>query len=143
MAHKDCMIKQDVMERNFMTKSTDKTTAFYCRSAVKNEKSIQNQKEGLAHYTKEHGIEKHTFYTDDGFSGNSLKRPALRKLLDDIKDGKIATVVVVDDGRLSRNFEQAFGLKQLFEKGGTTYISIKGASISEETVKQFIIKPIL
>jgi DNA invertase Pin-like site-specific DNA recombinase len=104
-----------------MTKSTSKSVALYCRSAVPNEQSIQKQQENLTCYAKEHGIAKYKFYIDNGFSGNSFERPNLKQLINDVKDGKISVVVVADESRLSRNFEQYSELKRLFEENGISY----------------------
>ena len=40
-------------------------------------------------------------YDDGGFSGGSLERPALNRLLDDIKAGKVNVIVVYKIDRLS------------------------------------------
>src|SRR5262245_49160232 len=44
-----------------------------------------------------------TAYDDGGFSGGSLDRPALQKLLADIRDGRIDVVVVYKVDRLTRS----------------------------------------
>ena len=114
-----------------MTKSTSKLVAFYCRSAVKNEQNIQKQQETLANYAKENGIAEYKFYTDNGFSGNSLKRPALKQLMNDIKDSKIAEIVVMDESRLSRHKAQADEFKQLFEENNVKYIALQESALME------------
>ena len=43
------------------------------------------------------------FYDDGGFSGGNLERPALKRLLDDIRAGKIDIVVVYKVDRISRS----------------------------------------
>src|SRR5580698_11646900 len=42
-------------------------------------------------------------YDDGGFSGGNMERPGLKKLLADIADGKIDTVVVYKVDRLTRS----------------------------------------
>src|SRR5438477_11626384 len=44
-----------------------------------------------------------TRYDDGGFSGGNLERPALQRLLDDIRAGRIDTVVVYKVDRLTRS----------------------------------------
>jgi site-specific DNA recombinase len=44
-------------------------------------------------------------YDDGGHSGASLDRPALKKLLTDVRAGKIAIVVVYKVDRLTRSTE--------------------------------------
>ena len=41
-------------------------------------------------------------YDDGGFSGGTLERPALKRLLADIEDGRVDVVVVYKIDRLSR-----------------------------------------
>lgn len=42
-------------------------------------------------------------YDDGGFSGGNMNRPALNRLMDDIKAGKVQTVVVYKIDRLTRS----------------------------------------
>jgi DNA invertase Pin-like site-specific DNA recombinase len=83
-------------------KSNQKATAFYCRSAIKNDVAIENQKEKLANYAKRNNIEKYEFYIDNGFSGTTLDRPALKRLIADVKKGEVATIVASEICRLAR-----------------------------------------
>ena len=42
-------------------------------------------------------------YTDDGYSGGSLDRPGMKRLIEDIEAGEITHVIVVKLDRLSRS----------------------------------------
>src|SRR5690348_9174785 len=42
-------------------------------------------------------------YDDGGFSGGSLQRPALQRLLNDLKHGRVDTIVVYKVDRLTRS----------------------------------------
>src|SRR5262245_53457622 len=44
-----------------------------------------------------------TIYDDGGFSGGSMERPALKRLLDDVRAGKVDIVVVYKIDRLTRS----------------------------------------
>ena len=44
-----------------------------------------------------------TQYNDGGYSGGTLERPALQRLLDDIKSGKVDCIVVYKIDRLTRS----------------------------------------
>jgi DNA invertase Pin-like site-specific DNA recombinase len=63
-------------------------------------------------------------YDDGGFSGASLERPALRKLLSDVEGGKIDCVLVYKVDRLSRSLLDFARLIELFEKLGVSFVSV-------------------
>ncbi len=63
-------------------------------------------------------------YDDGGFSGGSLERPALKRLLDDIRAGKVQIVVVYKIDRLTRSLMDFAKLVQVFDEHGTTFVSV-------------------
>jgi site-specific DNA recombinase len=63
-------------------------------------------------------------YDDGGFSGGTLERPALKRLLADVKAGKIDVVVVYKIDRLSRSMLDFLNLVELFERHGVTFVSV-------------------
>ncbi len=63
-------------------------------------------------------------YDDGGFSGGSLERPALKRLLDDIRAGKVHIVVVYKIDRLTRSLMDFAKLVQVFDEYGTTFVSV-------------------
>lgn len=63
-------------------------------------------------------------YDDGGFSGGTLERPALKRLLDEIKTGKIQTVVVYKIDRLTRSLMDFSKLVEIFDQYGVTFVSI-------------------
>jgi site-specific DNA recombinase len=65
--------------------------------------SIEEQTERLKAYCKAKDLPIFKIYTDPGFSGGNLDRPALRQMLQDIKSKKITVVVVYKLDRLSRS----------------------------------------
>ena len=54
-------------------------------------------------------------YDDGGYTGANLERPALQRLLEDIRAGAIDTVVVYKVDRLSRSLFDFARLIQMFE----------------------------
>ena len=64
------------------------------------------------------------FYDDGGFSGGSLDRPALARLLDDIKAVKINIVVVYKIDRLTRSLADFAKLVDVFDEYGVTFVSV-------------------
>ena len=65
--------------------------------------SIKNQKLLLSEYAKENKFRNIRFYIDDGYSGSNFERPAFKRLLNDIENGEISTVIVKDMSRFGRD----------------------------------------
>ena len=63
-------------------------------------------------------------YDDGGFSGGTLERPALKRLLTDIETGRIDCVVVYKIDRLSRALVDFTKLVEVFERHNVTFVSI-------------------
>jgi DNA invertase Pin-like site-specific DNA recombinase len=63
-------------------------------------------------------------YDDGGYSGGSLERPALRRLLDDVQVGKVDCVVVYKIDRLTRSLMDFSRLVDLFDKRSVTFVSV-------------------
>ncbi|WP_049782135.1 recombinase family protein [Micavibrio aeruginosavorus] len=63
-------------------------------------------------------------YDDGGFSGGNMDRPALNRLLEDIRAGKVHTVVVYKIDRLTRSLMDFSKLVEVFDAHGVTFVSI-------------------
>lgn len=63
-------------------------------------------------------------YDDGGFSGGSLERPALNRLLNDIRDGRVHIVVVYKIDRLTRSLMDFAKLVEVFDEHGVTFVSV-------------------
>jgi DNA invertase Pin-like site-specific DNA recombinase len=63
-------------------------------------------------------------YDDGGFSGGTLERPALRRLLADIEQGRIDIIVVYKIDRLSRSLMDFAKLVETMEAHGVTFVSV-------------------
>jgi site-specific DNA recombinase len=63
-------------------------------------------------------------YDDGGFSGGSMVRPALKRLMDDIAAGKIDCVVVYKVDRLSRSLLDFTRIMETFDKHGVSFVSV-------------------
>jgi site-specific DNA recombinase len=63
-------------------------------------------------------------YDDGGFSGGTLERPALKRLLADIEAGRVDVVVVYKIDRLSRSLMDFAKLVEVFDRRGVTFVSI-------------------
>jgi site-specific DNA recombinase len=63
-------------------------------------------------------------YEDGGFSGGNTDRPALQRLLDDVRAGKIDVIVVYKVDRLTRSLADFAKLVELFDKHGVSFVSV-------------------
>jgi site-specific DNA recombinase len=63
-------------------------------------------------------------YDDGGFSGGTMERPALKRLLADVKAGQVDVIVVYKIDRLSRSMLDFLNLVELFERHGVTFVSV-------------------
>lgn len=68
-----------------------------------------------------------TRYDDSGFTGANLDRPALQKLLTDIKTDGINCVIVYKVDRLSRSLMNFAQLLEFFDKYNVTFVSVTQA----------------
>src|ERR1044071_3935598 len=65
-----------------------------------------------------------TRYDDGGFSGGSTDRPALQRLLADVKTRKVQVVVVYKVDRLTRSLADFAKLVELFDANGVSFVSV-------------------
>jgi site-specific DNA recombinase len=63
-------------------------------------------------------------YDDGGYSGGSTDRPALRRLLDDIRARKIDVIVVYKVDRLTRSLADFAKLVELFDAHDVSFVSV-------------------
>src|SRR6266404_6307909 len=63
-------------------------------------------------------------YDDGGFSGGTLERPALKRLLADIEAGRVDVVVVYKIDRLSRSLMDFSRLVEVFDRHNVTFVSV-------------------
>ena len=66
-------------------------------------------------------------YDDGGYSGGSMERPALQKLLDDVRARRIDGIVVCKVDRLTRALADVAKLVELFDKHGVSFVSVTQA----------------
>lgn len=113
-----------------MSEATNKITALYCRLSQEDERageslSIENQKNILLNYCREHHFSNPVFFVDDGYSGFSYDRPGFKEMLTEIEAGHVAVCLTKDLSRLGRN-SALTGLYTnfTFPQNGTRYIAV-------------------
>ena len=63
-------------------------------------------------------------YDDGAFSGASLDRPALQKLLAEVRSGEIDIIVVYKVDRLTRSLADFAKLVELFDQHAVSFVSV-------------------
>lgn len=109
-------------------------TAIYCRVSSKHqekEKTIESQIAELKRICKENNAEIVKEYIDNGFSGESLARPALDQLRDDSKEGIWQCLYIHSADRLGRDhIDQGIVLRELKKLGIKVFF--KNRTLTEE-----------
>lgn len=86
--------------------------------------SVDVQKEKLIAYANYKSYNIIGVYSDEGFSGKTLVRPAMERLISDIRAGKIQEVVIYKLDRLSRHVKDVLDLVDLFSEHNVTLFSL-------------------
>ena len=90
--------------------------------------SLDAQREAAQHYIASQKTEGWMVlpdrYDDGGFTGANLERPALKKLLSDIREGRIDCVVVYKVDRLSRSLLDFTRVLGLFDQQSVAFVSV-------------------
>ncbi len=63
-------------------------------------------------------------YDDGGFSGGNTDRPALQRLLEDVRAGKVDIIVVYKVDRLTRSLADFAKLVDLFDQHNVSFVSV-------------------
>lgn len=106
-----------------------KKVAIYTRVSTTNQAeegfSIDEQIDRLTKYAEAMGWQVSDTYTDAGFSGAKLERPAMQRLINDIENKAFDTVLVYKLDRLSRSVRDTLYLvKDVFTKNKIDFISL-------------------
>ena len=93
--------------------------------------SLDNQGEASEAYVKSQAHEGwkliRTHYDDGGYSGGSMDRPALRRLLDDVRAHRVDVIVVYKVDRLTRSLADFAKLVELFDAHQVSFVSVTQA----------------
>ena len=89
--------------------------------------SIGSQRLCIHRFLRDQGLDPNSFeeIVDDGFSGTSMRRPGMSRLLSLVEQGQVRTIVVRDLSRFARNYlEAGHYLEFVFPAYGVRFISI-------------------
>ena len=107
-----------------------KISALYARLSSDDElqgdsNSIIHQKQILEEYAATNGLGNCQFYVDDGYSGTNFDRPDFQRMIEDIENQIVGTVIVKDLSRLGRNYYQVgYYTEKFFPEHDVRFISI-------------------
>ena len=107
-----------------------KITALYARLSADDElqgdsNSIIHQKQILEEFAANNGLGNCQFYVDDGWTGTNFDRPNFQRLVTDIENQIVDTVIVKDLSRLGRNYYQVgYYTEKFFLEHNIRFISI-------------------
>lgn len=88
--------------------------------------SIETQIDNLTEYCEKNSLKVVDHYTDEGISGAKppLKRPALHRLLEDVKAGKIDIILFTKLDRWFRSVKEYFKVQEILDKHGVQWKAI-------------------
>ena len=87
--------------------------------------SIDAQKEQLTAYCIAKGMKDYEYYIDGGYSGSTINRPEIQRLISDCSNNKISCVVVFKLDRLSRSQKDTLYLiEDVFNKNNVDFVSL-------------------
>lgn len=93
--------------------------------------SLDAQREACAAYITSQRHEGWTLvpacYDDGGFSGGSMERPGLRRLLADVESGRIDVIVVYKVDRLTRSLADFAKIVEILDARGASFVSVTQA----------------
>lgn len=88
--------------------------------------SIETQIDNLTEYCQKNQIKIVDHYTDEGISGAKppMKRPALKRLLDDVQAGKIDIIIFTKLDRWFRSVQEYFKVQEILDQHNVAWKAI-------------------
>ena len=95
-------------------------------SGKNNQNTVENQQKLLEDYVKDKpDMKVYEVYIDNGFSGTNFERPAFKKMMEDVKRGRINCIIVKDLSRFGRSYlETGNYLEKIFPFLKVRFISV-------------------
>jgi DNA invertase Pin-like site-specific DNA recombinase len=109
--------------------------------------SLENQREICRSYITSQAhrnwIESPTEYSDGGYSGGTLERPALKRLMEDVQAGRVDIVVIYKIDRLTRSLLDFVRLVDVLEENGASFVSVTQAFDTSDSMGRLILNVLL
>jgi site-specific DNA recombinase len=138
--------------QNLTSAAVQKRCAIYTRKSTTaglelDYNSLDTQREVCSAYIKCQSHRQWTelpqTYDDGGFSGGSLERPALRRLLGDVEAGRIDLVVVYKIDRLSRSLGDFIRLIDTLDRYGASFVSVTQTFDTTDSMGRLVLNILL
>jgi site-specific DNA recombinase len=100
--------------------------------------ALQNQVQALEGHALAHGLTMR-LYREEGVSAKDTDRPALQRLLADIRAGKVRSVAVTKLDRISRSLHDLLDLMKLFEAHDVKFVSLRDNIDTSGPVGRFML----
>lgn len=128
---------------NSSTLNSQEITALYCRLSRDDDlqgdsNSIIHQKQMLTKYAEAHNFTNPQFYVDDGYSGTNFERPDFKRMINDVEDGAVKTIIVKDMSRFGREYLQVgIYTEVFFPEKSVRFIAINDGVDSNQGDNEF------
>src|SRR5260370_36222577 len=109
--------------------------------------TLDAQRESAEAYVKSQAAEGWTClpdrYDDGGFTGGNMDRPALQRLLADIRQGKIDAVLAYKVDRLSRSLLDVAKMMEVFDDHRVSFVSVTQQFNSATSMGRLVLNVLL
>ena len=82
-------------------------------------------------------------YDDGGYSGGTLERPALKRLIADIEQGRIDVIVIYKIDRLSRSLTDFVRLMDVLDRYGASFVSVTQTFDTSDSMGRLVLNILL
>jgi DNA invertase Pin-like site-specific DNA recombinase len=86
--------------------------------------SISHQKEILAEYAAKNGFDHPVFVIDDGFTGTNFQRPGWQRVLQEIENGNVRSIICKNKDRFGRDYLRVGLYMEMFKERNIRFIAI-------------------
>ena len=87
--------------------------------------------------------EVHDSYREEGWSGKNLERPEFRRMMEDVRAGRVNTVIVQKIDRITRSLRDFYDLWEEFERHQVQFVSLHENFDSSTAIGRAMLKLIL
>lgn len=121
-----------------MLETTTKNAGLYIRVSTEHQAregySVAAQKKNLTNFAERQKWNIHDIYADEGISAKNIEeRPEVKRLIADIKEGKINVVVLYKFDRLTRDNRDTEDIIELIQQFGIDVYAISGGPVDVST----------